>query len=146
MKFQSRGYMRMRTAAHDGPLEIQANFLAEQADVDALVSGVELGLEISSQPAFRDLIKTRISPAKGMNRAETEAFLRQSCWSYHHPVGTCAMGSGRDAVVDAKLRVHGIVGLRIVDASIMPSIPSANTNAACVMIGEFAAQLIEAGK
>jgi choline dehydrogenase len=136
----------MQTAAHDGPLEIQPNFLAEPADVDALVSGIELGLELVSQPAFRDLAKRWINPPKRMNRVETEAFLRQSCWSYHHPVGTCAMGSGSEAVVDAKLRVHGVDGLRIVDASIIPTIPSANTNAACVMIGEFASRLITANK
>jgi choline dehydrogenase len=144
MKFRSRGYLRMQTSAHDGPLEIQPNFLAEQADVDALARGVELGLEIASQPAFRDLIKTWIHPVMPMSRAETEAFLRQSCWTYHHPVGTCAMGSGSAAVVDNALRVHGVDGLRVVDASVMPTIPSANTNAACVMIGEFAARSIMA--
>src|SRR5262249_53732667 len=75
---------------------------------------------------------------------ETAAFIRRACFTYLHPVGTCAMGSGRVAVVDAELRVQGIEGLRIADASVMPTIPSANTNAPTVMIGEFASRLIVA--
>lgn len=143
---QSRGYLRMKTAKHDGPLEIQPNFLAEQADVDALVAGVELGLEIASQPAFRDLIKSWVAPTKRMNRDETVAFLRRACSTYFHPVGTCAMGSGREAVADADLRVRGVEGLRIADASVMPTIPSANTQAPAVMIGEFASRLLVPGR
>jgi choline dehydrogenase len=135
----------MKTAEYDGPLEIQPNFLSEQADVDALVAGVELGLDLASQPAFRDLIKRWVAPPRRMSREGTVAFIRRSCSSYFHPVGTCAMGSGREAVVDAELRVHGIEGLRIADASVMPTIPSANTNAAVVMIGEFAAERASSG-
>jgi choline dehydrogenase len=142
---QSRGYLRMTTAKHDGPLEIQPNFLKERADVDALVTGIEIGLEIASQPAFREWIKAWVVPTSRMGREETASFLRSACNSYSHPVGTCAMGSGGEAVVDAELRVHGIEGLRVADASIMPSIPSANTNAACVLIGEFVSQRIAPG-
>jgi choline dehydrogenase len=123
---------------------VQPNFLAERADLDALLRGTELVFELTSQPAFRELIKTGASSIKLRSRAETEVFLRSSCTSYFHPVGTCTMGSGSEAVVDAKLRVHGVEGLRIADASIMPTIPSANTHAATIMIGEFAARLIEA--
>ena len=65
--------------------------------------------------------------------------------SYFHPVGTCAMGSGEEAVVDAELRVRGVKGLRIADASVMPTIPAANTNAPSIMIGEFASRLLFAG-
>jgi choline dehydrogenase len=143
---RSRGYLRMKTAGPDGPLEIQPNFLSEQADVDALVAGVELGLDIASRPAFRDLIKGWIAPSKRMSREDTVAFIRRSCSSYYHPVGTCAMGSGKEAVVDAELRVRGVEGLRVADASVMPTIPSANTNAPVVMIGEFASRLLVAGR
>src|SRR5262249_32237319 len=122
---QSRGHLRMKTAKHDGPLEIQPNFLKEQADVDALVAGVELGLDIASQPGYRSLIKSWVVPTKRMNREETVAFIRRACSTYQHPVGTCAMGRGEEAVVDAQLRVHGTLGLRIADASIMPTVPSA---------------------
>jgi choline dehydrogenase len=141
----SRGYLRMKTAEPNGPLEIQPNFLSEQADVDALVAGVELGLDVASQPAFRDLIKRWVAPPRRMSREDTVAFIRQSCSTYFHPVGTCAMGSGREAVVDAELRVRGALGLRIADASVMPTIPSANTNAPSIMIGEFASRLMVAG-
>ena len=135
----------MRTADPNGPLEIQPNFLSEQADVDALVAGVELGLDLASQPAFRDLIKRWVAPTRRLSRDEKVAFVRRACSSYFHPVGTCAMGSGREAVVDAELRVRGALGLRIADASVMPTIPSANPHAAVVMIGEFASQLLLVG-
>src|SRR5262249_34574414 len=112
---RSRGYLRLRAADPDDPLEIQPNFLAEQADALALASCVELGLDLASQPAYRDLIKRRIVPPRRMSREDTVAFVRQSCSGYVHPVGTCAMGSGQEAVVDVELRVRGIEGLRIAD-------------------------------
>ena len=74
------------------------------------------------------------------------AFVRRSCSGYVHPVGTCAMGPGREAVVDVELRVRGALGLRVADASVMPTIPSANTNAPTIMIGEFASRLMLAGR
>src|SRR5262245_43395978 len=144
VRVRSRGYLRLKTAESNGPLEIQPNFLAEQADVDALVAGVELGLDLASQPAYRDLIRRWVAPPERLSRDGAVAFLRRSCLSYQHPVGTCAMGPGREAVVDAELRVHGVEGLRVADASVMPTIPSANTNAPTVMIGEFASQLLVA--
>jgi choline dehydrogenase len=142
---RSRGYLRLKTAGHDRPLEIQPNFLAEQADVEALAAGVELGLDVASQPAYRNLIQRWVAPPGRMSREDTVAFIRRSCMSYLHPVGTCAMGSGREAVVDAELRVRGAEGLRIADASVMPTIPAANTNAPSIMIGEFASRLLVAG-
>jgi len=142
---RSRGYLRLTTAEPRGPLEIQPNFLAERGDVDALATGVELGLDIASQPAYRDLIKRWIVPPRRMIGKEKETFLRRYCMSFLHPVGTCAMGPSNEGVVDAKLCVHGIEGLRIADASVMPTIPSANPNAPSIMIGEFASrQLLEA--
>jgi len=146
VRVRSRGYLRLKTAEHNGPLEIQPNFLSEHADVDALVTGVELGLDIASQPAFCNLIKGWVAPKGRMNRTDTVAFVRQSCLSYFHPVGTCAMGLGKESVVDPQLKVHGVEGLRIADASIMPTIPSANTNAPAIMIGEFASELLVAAK
>src|SRR5215469_15654186 len=124
---RSRGYLRLRTADPNGPLEIQPNFLAEPADVEALATCVELGLDLASQPAYRALIKRWIVPPRRMSREDTVTFIRRFCLSYLHPVGTCAMGSGEEAVVDAELRVRGVEGLRIADASVMPTIPSANT-------------------
>ena len=143
---RSRGALRLRTADPGNPPQIQPNFLADEADVDALAAAVELGLDLASQPAYRDLIQRWVVPPARMSRPDTVAFVRQSCTSYLHPVGTCAMGPCREAVVDAELRVHGIEGLRIADASVMPMIPAANTNAAAVMIGEFASQLLCNGR
>ncbi|HKA87660.1 MAG TPA: GMC family oxidoreductase N-terminal domain-containing protein, partial [Haliangiales bacterium] len=142
---QSRGALRLRSADPGSPLEIQPNFLAEQADVDALATSVELGLDLAAQPAYRDLIKRWIIPPRRMSRQDTVAFVRGYCMSYLHPVGTCAMGQGPEAVVDATLRVRGIEALRIADASVMPTVPSANTNAPTIMIGEFASRLLVAG-
>src|SRR5262249_3322037 len=142
---QSRGYLRLRTADPSGPLEIQPNFLAEQSDVEALATCVELGLDLASQPAYRDLIKCWVVPPRRMHGQATLSFVRQSCSSYLHPVGTCAMGPGRESVVDVELRVRGVEGLRVADASVMPTIPSANTNAPSIMIGEFASRLLVAG-
>src|SRR5262249_40429757 len=115
------------------------------ADVDALVTGYELGLEIASQPAYRDLVGRWIAPAKRLSRSEAVSFVRRASSTYHHPVGTCAMGTGPEAVVDAELRVRGIQGLRIADASVMPTVPSAGTNASSVMIGEYASRLVATG-
>jgi choline dehydrogenase len=143
---RSRGYLRLRTADPNGPLEIQPNFLAEQADAEALAAGVELGLDLASQPAYRDLVKRWVVPPGRMSREATVAFVRRSCSSYLHRVGTCALGPGREAVVDAELHVRGALGLRVADASVMPTIPSANTNAPSIMIGEFASRLIVAGR
>jgi choline dehydrogenase len=142
---RSRGYLRLRTADPNDPPEIQPNFLAEQADVHALAAGVDLGLDLASQPAYRELIQHWVVPPRRMSRETTVAFVRQTCLSYFHPVGTCTMGPGREAVVDAELRVRGALGLRIADASVMPTIPAANTNAPSIMIGEFASRLLVAG-
>src|SRR5262245_3537967 len=146
LRVQSRGALRLRTALPDGPLEIQPNFLAEQADVDALVAGIDLGLDLAAQPAYSDLIRRWVAPPERLSRDATVAFIRRSCLSHNHPVGTCAMGTGREAVVDAELRVRGVEGLRVADASVMPTIPSAPTNAPAVMIGEFASRLLVAGR
>ncbi|MFI5615087.1 GMC family oxidoreductase [Amycolatopsis sp. NPDC051903] len=141
---KSRGFLRLVSAG--GELEIQPNFLAEQADVDAAVAGVELGLEIADQPAYRKLVRSWIAPRGRLSRAELVRFVRTSCVSYFHTCGTCAMGPGEDAVVDARLRVHGLDGLRVVDASVMPVITSANTQAPTVVIAERAADLLTDGR
>ncbi|MEJ1962787.1 MAG: GMC family oxidoreductase N-terminal domain-containing protein [Gammaproteobacteria bacterium] len=142
MRIASRGELRILSSKHDGPMRIQPNMLAEPEDLDALVVAVEVALDVASQPPFREYIERWLIPERPMDRAQSIAFIRKSCSSYSHPVGTCAMGSGPDAVVDAKLKVHGIDGLRVVDASIMPRAPSANTNAPTIMIGEMAAALL----
>lgn len=136
----SRGYVKMKTGAHDGPLEIQPNFLAELSDLYALVRGVEISMDIASQ--FKNLIKGAVTPEKFNNRQAIVDLVRDAANSSLHIGGTCAMGSGEESVVNAQLFVHGTQGLRIADASVMPKLTSSDTYSPTLMIGEFAARLI----
>lgn len=142
IKVRSKGYVKMLTNLFNGPLAIQPNFLADAFDLEALTDAVEICLELANQPPFRNIIKNRVTPADVRSRNSIKAFIKDACGTYFHPVGTCAMGYGEQAVVTDQLRVHGIEGLRIADASIMPSITAGNTNAPTMMIAEFAAALI----
>ena len=122
MRVESRGYLRMRSARFDGRLEIQPNFLTEPADIEASLAGLQLGLDLAAQPAFRELAGEPVVGPRTSSREDLKAFLREACCSYWHPVGTCAMGPNPDADVDDQLRVRGVTGLRTADASIMPTI------------------------
>ncbi|MDL5155163.1 GMC family oxidoreductase [Actinomycetospora termitidis] len=138
MRVRSRGRLRLTA---DGGVDLRSNMLTDPADVDAAVAGVEIGLELADQPAFRKLVARRVAPG-ATDRASLEQFVRRAAMPYFHPVGTCAMGTDEHAVVDPQLRVRGVEGLRVADASVMPTITSANTNAPTVMIAERAAELI----
>jgi choline dehydrogenase-like flavoprotein len=117
--------------------------MVEQHDVDRLTEGFLIGQEIMSQPAIRPYIEREHFPGqKFSSREELGEYLRKNARAALHPVGTCRMGSDSLSVVDPELRVRGIENLRIADASVMPRIPSGNTNAACTMIGEKAADII----
>jgi choline dehydrogenase-like flavoprotein len=95
------------------------------------------------QPALSDFISDEMNPsAEVVSDVDLETYVRNTCQHVYHPVGTARMGHDRLAVVDDQLRVHGLDGLRIADASIMPTIISGNTNAACIMIGEKCADLV----
>jgi choline dehydrogenase len=122
---------------------IEPNYLAEELDRKVLVAGLRILREIYSQPAFRDLVAAEMLP--GSNR-ETDAelldFAANGGGTVFHPVGTCRMGSDTGSVVDPSLKVRGVESLRVIDASIMPDMVSANTNAASIMIGEKGAALI----
>jgi choline dehydrogenase-like flavoprotein len=142
---KSRG--RVSLASSDplaAPL-IDTNFLAEQDDLDRLVRGFKLAREIMRQPAL-----TRFGGKESKNSADVrtdaqiEEFIRDHADCAYHAVGTCRMGAGPHDVVDDRLRVKGIQGLRVVDASIMPSLVSGNTNAPTIMIAEKAADMIKA--
>nr|WP_281376505.1 GMC oxidoreductase [Actinomycetospora corticicola] len=138
MAVRSRGRLRLTP---DGGLDIRSNMLTDPADVDAAVAGVEIGLELADQPAFRKLVARRVAP-ETTDRTSLVQFVRRAAMPYFHPVGTCAMGVDEASVVDPDLRVRGIEGLRVADASVMPTITSANTNAPTVMIAERAAHLV----
>ncbi len=136
------------TLASKDPLAaplIDPNFLAESDDMQRLVRGFKVMRNILAQPALASQggIESAAS-ADVKTDAQIEQFIRERADTIYHPVGTCRMGNGPGDVVDATLRVHGIEGLRVVDASIMPRIVSGNTNAPTIMIAEKAADLIKA--
>ncbi|MEZ0487978.1 GMC family oxidoreductase [Fibrella aquatica] len=138
----SRGYVGLRSA---NPLEapvIQPNFLSTQKDYDLLLTGTKLALDLNRSVAFSPWRERALIPADNSSDEALMAHIRKIVETVYHPVGTCRMGNDEGAVVDAQLRVRGIQGLRVVDASIMPTIVSGNTNAPVIMIAERAADLI----
>ena len=128
----------------DAPM-IQMNSLQSEADVQKLVVGIKLLRNLFHASALDEFRGEEIAPgADKQSDAALVAYVRETCSTVWHPVGTCKMGTDPMAVVDPKLRVHGVEGLRVVDASIMPTITTGNTNAPTIMIGEKAADLIKA--
>jgi len=124
---------------------IDPNFLGERDDVERLVRGFKLMRRIFQQPALAaHLGKEMPSSAVAQTDDQIEQFIRRFGDTIYHPVGSCRMGTGPMDVVDARLRVHGVQGLRVVDASIMPDIVGGNTNAPTIMIAEKAADMIKA--
>ncbi len=140
---ESRGHLTLRSADPRDPPKIFANYLATQFDKDTTIAGVRLLREVMRQPAFADIIGPELAPGpEKVSDADLIQWLRQAGGTTLHPVGTCRMGPDEDAVVDHRLRVRGLDGLRVADASIMPIISSGNTNAPTIMIGEKAADMI----
>ncbi|MDU8913764.1 GMC family oxidoreductase [Aestuariicoccus sp. MJ-SS9] len=143
MRPKSRGHVRITSPDPNVQPEIQFNFFADEADQRAAIAGLKFGRRIAATPPMSDCVEYELSPGKDVQSdAELLAYCRANGLSLLHPVGTCKMGVGPDAVVDPRLRVHGIDGLRVADASIMPRIVTGNTNAASIMIGEKAAAMI----
>ena len=111
-----------------------------------LLGGIKLARELVKMPAFDSFRDVEVSPGSAcVSDADLRGFISQYASTLFHPVGTCRMGSDDRAVVDSQLRLHGIAGIRVADASIMPRVVSGNTHAACVMIGEKAAEMIKQG-
>ncbi|MCW3006394.1 MAG: FAD-dependent oxidoreductase [Solirubrobacterales bacterium] len=141
----SRGRITLTGADPDAPLRIDPALLSRGIDVETLVFAVELCREIGRQDALAEWESWEVHPGPAVrSRDELRRYVREQAVTYHHQVGTCRMGPAGDpgAVVDAELRVHGVEGLRVADASIMPQVPTGNTHAPTVMIGERAAELI----
>jgi choline dehydrogenase len=141
----STGEVRLTGTDPDTPLRVDPGYLREEADVRCLVHSLEMSLEVANATPFRDWRKAQTYPRKTDHHSLTQ-YVREVSETYHHHAGTCKMGVDAMSVVDPELRVHGIDGLRIADASIMPAVVSGNTNAPSIMIGEKAADLIRAGK
>ena len=142
---KSRGEIRLRGADPLAAPIIRGNYLQEQADVNALVRGVHLARWFGEADAYSGLRADEILPGAAMKSdADLAAFVRRDTDTIYHGAGTCRMGPQSDAaaVVDPSLRVRGVEALRVADASIMPEVVNGTTNAACVMIGEKAAELM----
>jgi len=140
---EGRGWVKIKSADPLAPPAIQFNFLASQYDFDALIFGTRLSRKIAAQPALRPFVGEEVIPGDSCQTDDQlMAEIRERGVSNLHPVGTCRMGREVDAVVDPRLRVHGIAGLRVADASIMPQVPGGNTNAPSIMIGEKCAAMI----
>lgn len=136
---QSRGYVRLRSVDPFDPPIINPNYLQMETDLQAYIKAIELCREIANTEAFAEFNDGEVAP--GLD-ADLEQYIRKYAETIWHPVGTCRMGRDALAVVDPQLKVYGVEGLRVVDASVMPTVTSGNTNAACVMIGEKAADMI----
>jgi len=142
---ESRGSVTLKSPDPLAAPAIHLNFLDTEADCRTVVKGLRMLREVCNAPAMQRYAPEEFLPGREIqDEAELLDGIRKMAGTIFHPVGTCAMGTGERAVVDARLRVHGLQGLRVVDASIMPKIISGNTNATAIMIGEKAADMIRA--
>lgn len=140
---ESRGTVHLCSADPLESPDIDFNFLDNELDRQVTIAGVRLTRQLVGGTAMARFIRQEFKPGKDVTTDdEILAWVRASAETAYHPVGTCRMGSDDNAVVDQRLRVKGIDGLRVADASIMPTLVSGNTNAACIMIGEKAAHMV----
>lgn len=139
----SRGAIRLRSTDPSWHPSIDPAYYDDQRDLDAMVSGCEQLLQVAAHGPLAEFLDKPFMPGSDSPTTEQlEAHIRKETQTLYHPVGTCAMGDHADSVVDAELRVHGISGLRVIDASVMPEVVRGNTNAPTIMIAERAADLI----
>jgi choline dehydrogenase-like flavoprotein len=142
MRPRSRGSVKLASSDPLAPALIDPNYLAEPVDLDVLVQGARLAREIGAAAAFADWRAEEIYPgSSAVSTADLRNFVLRAVNSFHHPVGTCRIG----AVVDEALRVKGVAGLRVIDASVIPEIPQAMINAATTAVAERASDLVVAG-
>ena len=138
----SRGSLRLSGPAPEDPVLLDPNILSSAADLERLVAAVELCRRMGETDALAEWGVRQLYPGPDADRGDLEEYVRKTAITYHHQVGTCKMGIDQAAVVDPRLRVHGIDGLRVADASIMPMVTTGNTNAPSVMIGERVSDFI----
>ncbi|MGA7323649.1 MAG: GMC family oxidoreductase N-terminal domain-containing protein [Rhodomicrobium sp.] len=142
MRSRSRGHLKLLGAEPGSPMEIQPNFLSDPEDLADLTDAAAFAMELGQAKAFSKWFGGFLAPEGRLSRTETAAFIRVACSTFFHICGTCKMGKDEMAVVDNELAVHGVEGLRIADASVIPVIPSCNTHAPVTMIGERAADFL----
>lgn len=134
---KSRGHIRLRSADPEQAPAIDPRYLSKQHDIDAMLAAARIAREVLAAPAFDEYRGAEILPGRDCRSDEQLLdFIRRKAETIYHPVGTCKMGQDDDAVVDQHLRVHGLSGVRVVDASIMPELISGNTNAPTIMLAE----------
>lgn len=144
---RSRGTVRLRSGSPEAPPRIRHQLLGDADDLEDLIAGCRALRGIFDQESLRPFVRSEVSPGASVDSDQDfEAFLRASARHGAHPVGTCAMGDDAAAVVDPQLRVRGIDRLRVVDASVMPSLTTGHTNAPTVMIAERASDLIRSAR
>jgi choline dehydrogenase len=141
---KSRGAIRLTGPRPTNPVMIDANMLQHPDDVNAAMACVDICREIGNSARLRPFVKREVIPGRRLRGSELTEFVRNAAVSYWHQSCTAKMGTDNMSVVDSRLKVHGIVGLRIADASIMPRVTTGNTMAPCVVIGERAAEALRA--
>jgi len=140
---KSRGWVKLRSADPAEAPRIRSNMYAEPDDMATMVRGIRASREVYGQKPMADMIERELLPGDdAKSDAQIADVIRREGGHRSHPVGTCRMGNDARAVVDPDLRVRGLTGLRVVDASVMPELPGGNTNIPTIMIGEKAADLI----
>jgi choline dehydrogenase-like flavoprotein len=145
---RSRGRLRLQSADPARPIAIHANYLSDSEghDLQRMIEAARLSREIFDQPAFDAYRGAPVFPERALRTdAECTDFIRRKAETVYHPVGSCRMGNDERAVVDSELRVRGVPGLRVADASVMPNLPTGNTNAPTIMIAERASAFILGG-
>ena len=140
---ESKGSIHIKSTNPEDPPTIKFNFLSNSLDRDTLVSGVKLIRKLMKSETMQEFCGEEVQPGESFSSDDDILkFIRDKAETVYHPSGTCKMGFDQESVVDKNLKVHGIKGLRIADASIMPTLVSGNTNAVCMMIGERCADFI----
>ncbi|WP_410209398.1 GMC family oxidoreductase [Aquirhabdus sp.] len=142
---RSRGTVKLSGPTMDDPLLIDPNFLGDPADVEDMVDGFKMTKKLMDANAFKDTITKDLFTADVKTDDDIRAVLRARVDTVYHPVGSCKMGTDEMAVVSPTLKVYGVAGLRVIDASIMPAVVNGNTNAPTIMIAEKAVDMIRAG-
>ena len=145
MRPESAGHLSLVSNRFSDHPDIHPNYLATKLDQQTIVAGIKIARYIAKQAPLNGLVTEEYSPGSNVGDDDDDSILnwaRSTATTIYHPTGTCKMGQDDMAVVDAQLKVHGIEGLRVADASIMPIITSGNTNAPAIMIGEKVAAMI----